>query len=108
MLGAAPALEAVIPIIKKFKPEPIFQGETSDDVEAAWEEIQGRRSKHIHLSTLPKAESDIKQHITALLSLVQKNQRNSRRQATNPYPWCWNLTSVSTASRCINKSAVST
>ena len=45
LLGAAPALEAVIPVIKKFKPELIFQRETSDVVEAAWEEIQGRRSK---------------------------------------------------------------
>jgi hypothetical protein len=42
-LGVAPALEAVIPVIKKFKPDPAFQGETSDEVEAAWKEVLERR-----------------------------------------------------------------
>ena len=41
----APALEAVIPIIKKFKPESKFQTEESDELEFAWQEVLGRESK---------------------------------------------------------------
>jgi len=37
----SPAASAVVPIIKRFKPEHIFQSETSDEVEAAWKRIQG-------------------------------------------------------------------
>jgi hypothetical protein len=38
---AAPALKAVVPLIKKFKPEPIFQSGTSEAVEAAWKKMEG-------------------------------------------------------------------
>ena len=37
----APALEAVYPVIKKFKPSLLFQSESSDAVEAAWNSILG-------------------------------------------------------------------
>ena len=37
----APALEAVQPVIKKFKPELTFQSEPSDAVEAAWMSLMG-------------------------------------------------------------------
>ncbi|KAL9037219.1 MAG: hypothetical protein Q9214_005797, partial [Letrouitia sp. 1 TL-2023] len=37
----SPALEAVHPVIKKFKPNLIFQSESSDAVEAAWKSILG-------------------------------------------------------------------
>lgn len=43
MLIPAPALEAAIPIIKKFEPEPTFQMESSDDLEVAWQELLGRK-----------------------------------------------------------------
>jgi hypothetical protein len=48
---AAPALEAVVPILKKFRPEPLFQSETSEMVEAAWEEIEGGISRPGPLSS---------------------------------------------------------
>ena len=37
----APALEAVHPVIKKFKPNLLFQSESTDAVEAAWTSILG-------------------------------------------------------------------
>ncbi|KAL8991045.1 MAG: hypothetical protein Q9169_007963 [Polycauliona sp. 2 TL-2023] len=37
----SPALEAVHPVIKKFKPNLVYQSETSDAVEAAWMSILG-------------------------------------------------------------------
>ena len=37
----APALEAVHPVIKRFKPDLLFQSESSDAVEAAWTSILG-------------------------------------------------------------------
>jgi len=37
----SPALEAIVPITKKFKPELIYQSETSPQVEAAWKKILG-------------------------------------------------------------------
>ncbi|KAL9611176.1 MAG: hypothetical protein Q9167_004161 [Letrouitia subvulpina] len=38
----SPALEAVHPVIKKFKPNLLFQSESSDAVEAAWTSILGK------------------------------------------------------------------
>jgi len=37
----APALEAVFPVIRKFKPELVYQSETSSEVEDAWTTILG-------------------------------------------------------------------
>ena len=37
----APALTAVVPVIKKFTPQLVFQSETSDIVEAAWKKSLG-------------------------------------------------------------------
>ena len=38
----APALEVVLPIVKKLKPYLLFLSEISDAVEAAWKSIMGR------------------------------------------------------------------
>lgn len=47
LIITAPALGAVVPVIKRFKPELIFQSETSPEVEVAWESIQGGKSSQI-------------------------------------------------------------
>lgn len=53
---AAPALEAVVPVIKRFKPEKLYQSETSDLVEEAWNRLQGRESSISGLDCCPYSQ----------------------------------------------------
>ena len=100
----APALEAIVPIIKKFKPEPIFRSETSDAVDATWNKLEGGINLLTHLN-LPSLICKVNGGIVALdpqeTAKLTKTSRMSIASTSEPEKHLYGI-SMYQQLRCLN------